>query len=100
MQPVVTSVKGKVDNFVMEQGVAHPRHAREDSRVGIENGVEKELRWRAEGPSDAGFERCVSIVVREAGASRTRLAPCAAAVGVMTVVVVLLHDIDAPLSYG
>ena len=47
MQPVVTSVKGKVDGFVIEQGVAQP-HAREACRVGVEQELKRSTagEWR------------------------------------------------------
>ena len=56
-----------VDGLVVKQGVALLQHPCKEARVGVEFGVEEERRGRAEGLRQAGFERCVSMVVYEQG---------------------------------
>ena len=50
------------------------RHAREESRVGVETGVKEEGHRGAESPSEAGFESSVGMVIDEGtrGVERSR----------------------------
>ena len=65
-----TVVDGRVDGLVVEEGVAGLRDAREESRVGVETGVEEQGRRGAERAREAGLERRVSMVMdEEAGAA-------------------------------
>lgn len=47
------------------ESVGRLQHAREEARVGVETGVEKECRGGTEGPSDENFGRSAGAVVYE-----------------------------------
>ena len=65
-----TIVDRGVDGLIVKEGVDWLQRAREEDHFGVETGVEQKGSRRAECPREAGFERCVNMVVdEEAGAA-------------------------------
>jgi hypothetical protein len=64
-----TGVHRGMDSLVVEYGIARPRDTHEKVRGGVKARVEEESRREGEGPHEAGFERCVGVVVYKAGAA-------------------------------
>jgi hypothetical protein len=65
-----TAVHQGMDSLilVLEQGVALPRHVREEVCSGVKTGGEEDSRGEEKGPRKAGCEHHVGVVEYEAGA--------------------------------
>ncbi len=68
---IIYALDGNEHALVLPQcSIFVPEHAREETGVGIETGIEEKGRRGAECPREAGFERYVGMVVEEeAGAA-------------------------------